>query len=675
MRLAATGLIVVLADSNALAAISTRPGVGAIPYSDAAGTGTTFRTWAPNASSVHVSGTFNFWSSTAQPLSSEGNGWWSVDVALVGAGAQYKFVIRNGSQTLWKNDPRARDLTSSIGNSVVYKPTTFQWQTTDYSMPTWDKIVLYEMHLGTFGTSTSGYPPATLDQCAARLDHLKDLGVNMVALMPMNEFPGDTSWGYNYSHPYAVESAYGSPDDLKEFVDAAHARGIGVTADLVFNHLGPNDLDMWTFDGWSQNGLGGIFFYNDYRAYTPWGNTRPDFGRGEVRSFIRDNAMLWLDEFRMDGLRFDGTKYIRKTDQFGSEIPEGWSLMQWINNDIDAVSPEKFIVAEDMDVNPWLTKTTGAGGAGFDSQWDAAFFPVMRNAVIVTNDADRDMNAVRDAIAFSYNGSAQQRVIYTESHDEVANGKRRVPEEISPGAADSWYARKRSTLGAVAVLTAPGVPMIFQGQEFLEDEYFRDNVALDWSRKTTYSGIYKLYKDLIALRTNTANATRGLSGWSTNVFHVNNNDKVIAFHRWQNGGDLDDTIVVLNFSATPKLNYRIGMPRSGLWRCRFNSDWTGYSGDYTNVICLETSTQSGPYDGLAQSALVSLGAYSAVILSQGNPPPPIADGDINADGMVNGLDMTIILGAWGTSGGAADINDDGLVDGLDMTIVLSGWTL
>ena len=368
------------------------------------------------------------------------------------------------------------------------------------------------------------------------------------------------------------------------------ARSIAVTCDVVYNHIGPNDMDIWQFDGWSQNGLGGVFFYNDSRAYTPWGDTRPDFGRGEVRTYLRDNAMMWLNEFRMDGLRVDGTKYIRRVGQDGPDIADGWSLLQWINNEVDAVAPQKLIVAEDMDVEPYMTKTTGAGGAGFDSQWDASFYPQIRSASITSNDADRNMYSVRDAIAFSYNGSMQQRVIYSESHDEVANGKQRVPEEISPGNAGSWSARKRSTLAAALVMSAPGIPLLFQGQEFLEDEWFRDDVALDWSRKTTYSGIFKLYQDLVALRKNATGVTRGLSGFSTNVFHVNNTEKLIAYHRWQNGGELDDTIVIANFSATPRLNYRIGMPRSGLWKCRFNSDWTGYSSDYANTLCLTTST-------------------------------------------------------------------------------------
>ncbi|MSR44680.1 MAG: 1,4-alpha-glucan branching protein [Phycisphaerales bacterium] len=660
--------------SASFAQVSTRPGIGAIPFTSATGNGTTFRTFAPFADSVAVAGTFNFWSTTSRPLFSEGNGYWSFDVPLAQAGAQYKFHVRRGTQALWRNDPRARDLVSSVGNSVVYDPNTFVWQTQNFSIPSWDKLVMYEMHVGTFGTSTSGATPSTLDQCVAKLDHLVELGVNVIALMPTCEFPTDRSWGYNASYLFSVESAYGNPNDLKEFVDAAHSRGIAVTTDVVFNHIGPSDMDMWQFDGWSQNNLGGIFFYNDYRAYTPWGDTRPDFGRGEVRTFLRDNALMWLNEFRMDGLRIDGTKYIRRVGQDGPDIPDGWSLLQWINNDIDAISPQKLIVAEDMDVNHFMTKTTGAGGAGFDSQWDSSFYPPIRTAAITPNDADRNMFSVRDAIAFSYNGSMQQRVIYSESHDEVANGKQRVPEEISPGNAGSWYARKRSTLAAAIVMSSPGIPLLFQGQEFLEDEWFRDDVPLDWSRKITYAGIFKLYQDLIALRTNATGVSRGLSGFSTNVFHVNNTDKVIAFHRWQNGGELDDTIIIANFSATPKLNYRIGVPRAGLWKCRFNSDWTGYSSDYANTLCVATSTDSAPWDGLAQSALVSVGAYSVIMFSQGDPPPTYSPQDLNHDGVVNAADLTVLLSAWGTAGSAADIDGDGIVAGSDLASMLSAWT-
>src|SRR5205085_10147408 len=145
-------------------------------------------------------------------------------------------------------------------------------------------------------------------------------------------------------------------------------------------------------------------------------------------------------------------------------------------------------------------------------------------------------------------GDAARRVIYTESHDEVANGHARVPEEIWPGNAASWFSRKRSTLGAALVFAAPGIPMIFQGQEFLEDKYFQDSVPLDWTKLTTHAGIHALYRDVIRLRRNWFNQTRGLRGQRINVHHVNDVDKLLAFHRWENGGAGDDVGVVVTFA-------------------------------------------------------------------------------------------------------------------------------
>jgi len=652
---------------------SIRPGVGAIPYFGTPA-GTTFRVWAPNATAVRVAGTFNNWNATSHPLANEGNGYWSGDVNFVYAGTQYKFVITGPAGTIWKNDARARQVTNSVGNSVVVNHSAFTWTTPNFQIADWNKLVIYELHIGTFGQTPDGVLPANFDEARAKLDHLADLGVNAVQVMPIGEFPQGISWGYNPSFPYAVESAYGTPTDLKEFVDAAHARGIAVFSDLVFNHLGPTDLDLWQYDGWSQNNGGGIFFYQDSRAVTPWGNTRPDFGRGEVRSYIRDNVMYWLDEYRLDGHRMDGTKYIRKVDQAGPDIPEGWSLLQWINDSVDAAYPGKISICEDLDNNPWLTKPTGAGGAGFDAQWDAQFYWPVRGNLITPNDADRDMNAIRGAILANYNASAFQRVIYTESHDEVANGQSRMPEAIWPGNASSWFSKKRSTLGAAVVMTSPGIPMLFQGQEFLEDGWFQDTDPVDWTKATTFAGIKALYKDLIALRKNSAGLTRGLTGQSTNVYHVNQGWKVLGFHRWMNGGEKDDVIVVMNFSSTPRTGYRVGFPRDGRWKVRFNSDWSGYDGSFANTGTYDLdATYATPWDGMPASGIFDIGAYTCLIFSQGDVPPPTNASDLNADGRVDAADLALLLNAWGTAKGAADINRDGAVNGVDLAILLWQW--
>lgn len=587
---------------------SSKAGMGA----QVLGGDTTFRVWAPNATSVSVAGTFNSFSATANPLVAEGSGNWSVDVLGDQAGDEYKFVIDGA---IWKNDPQAKDVTNSVGNSIVVNDPAYAWSS--FTAPGWTDMLIYEMHIGTYNDAPGGNP-GTWTSAIAKLDHIEDMGFNAVGLMPIAEFAGDWSWGYNPAYSFAPESIYGSRTDVKDFVDECHQRGIAVLVDVVYNHLGPSDLDMWQFDGWTGSGSGGgIYFFEDWRAQTPWGHTRPDYGRNEVRDYLKDNALYWLTEFNMDGLRWDSTVNIRtQNNGGGGDIAEGWTLMQYINNEIDAAMPWKISIAEDLQNNDWMTKTTGAGGAGFDSQWDAAFVHPIRDAIIEQNDANRDMYAVRDAIATVYNGDMVDRVVYTESHDEVANGHARVPEEIWAGNASSWYSKKRSTLGAGLVFTSPGVPMIFQGQEFLEDGYFADTDPLDWTKATTFSGITDLYTDLISLRKNTAGKTAGLGGGNVNVHHVNNSGKVLAYHRWKNGGNGDDVIVVANFSGTGYSSYNIGFPSGGTWKVLFNSDWNGYDSAFGNWTAYDTSASWGAKDGMSYNANVGIGPYTVIILSK-----------------------------------------------------------
>lgn len=592
---------------NAALIASAKSGMGAwVDSGD-----TTFRVWAPNATTVTVAGSFNSWSGTATPLVAEVGGTWSVDVAGDQRGETYKYVIDG---TLWKNDPRATAVTNSVGDSIVTAPSTYSWSS--FTAPGWHDLVIYEMHVGTFN-DTAGGNPGTWQSAITKLNYLQSLGVSAVQVMPIAEFAGDFSWGYNPAHPYAPESIYGDPDDMKDFIDECHQRGIAVIIDVVYNHFGPSDLDMWRFDGTYTGSYGGIYFFQDWRAPTPWGDTRPDYGRGEVRTYLRDNAMYWLSEFHADGLRWDSTINIRtQNNGGGGSISDGWSLMQWINNEIDSSMSWKISIAEDLQNDDWMTKTTGAGGAGFDSQWDAAFVHPIRDAVIEATDANRDMWDVRDAIAKIDNSDRLKRVIYTESHDEVANGHARVPEEIWPGNASSWYSKKRSTLGAALVFTSPGIPMMFQGQEFLEDGYFQDTDPIDWSKATTNAGIVDMYTDLIGLRRNVGGKTAGLRGNGVNVHHVNNTDKLVAFHRWDSGGAGDDVIVVANFSSTGYSSYNIGFPSSGTWKVRFNSDWNGYDTGFGNWSSNNTTAVSGAKDGMSYNANVGIGPYTVIILSK-----------------------------------------------------------
>ena len=244
------------------------------------------------------------------------------------------------------------------------------------------------------------------------------------------------------------------------------------------------------------------------------------------------------------------------------------------------------------------------------------FVHPIRRAVITPDDEQRSLAAIRDAICYRYNDDAFDRVIYSESHDEVANGRARVPQEISPNDPKGWYAQKRSTLAAAMVFTAPGIPMLFEGQEFLEGGWFRDTVPVDWDQRDEFHGIVRLYRDLIRLRRNRDGFTRGLCGQHTQVYHLHDERKVIAFHRWDKGGPSDDVVVVANFFHDAQDGYVIGFPAEGTWKLRFNSDWHGYNDDFKNHPSTDVIAESGAYDGLPWNAAISIGPYSVLIFSQ-----------------------------------------------------------
>jgi 1,4-alpha-glucan branching enzyme len=573
--------------------------------------GTTFRVWAPHARRVTVSGDFNAWSRERDPLISEKNGYWSATINRAREGDQYKFVIHNGASSLLRNDPYAREINKQYGNSIIRRSKAGRQEEPPSWMASWNELVIYELHVGTFNGAADGRP-GSFEDTVEKLPYLRDLGINAIEIMPVAEFAGDYSWGYNPAHPFAVTQAYGGPEAFRRLVQKAHETGIAVIVDVVYNHFGPQDLDLWQFDGWQQDGKGGIYFYNDWRSATPWADTRPDYGRAEVRQYIRDNAMMWMEEFGVDGLRWDATSYIRNVHghdgDLGGDIAEGWGLLRWVNDEINLRQPWFLNIAEDLQNNNLLTKATPEGGAGFDAQWDAGFVHSIREAIIAADDQQRDMTAVAQALQNQYGGDVFQRIIYTESHDEVANGKARVPEEIAPGKADTLFARQRSTLGAALVFTAPGIPMIFQGQEFLEDGWFDDHDPLDWSKKWKHAGINALYADLISLRRNRSGFSRGLTGQQMQITHLDDENKLIAFQRWEFGGPGDDVVVVANFANRAHETYELPFPADGTWRLRFNSGDPQYDPGFPKATAQDlvvaenhTSVAIGPYSVLIYS--------------------------------------------------------------------------
>jgi 1,4-alpha-glucan branching enzyme len=583
----------------------TPPDLTPLPAPPLGGTltpkGATFKVWAPHADAVTVSGDFDNWG-TNHSLNKGSDNVWSGDVDGARAGQHYRYLVAHGSQIVKRSDPRARALDDANGESVLVDSAAYAWQSAPFDSPDFDHQIIYELHLGTFNVRP-GDAHGTYQSAIDRLDALVALGVNMIEVMPISEFPGTRSWGYNPAGLFAPESSYGTPDDFRALVDAAHARSIGVIVDVVHNHYDATLLRCWDGDCLGKQG---IYFYTNGLANTDWG-PRPDFGRPEVRAYILDNARMWLADYRCDGLRWDSTINIRGGNG------DGWALLRAMNDATHAQFPRTIQIAEDWQGDANLSRKTKDGGGGFDSQWDG-FVRDINDTILATSDGARSMATVAGAIARAYDAHATERVIFTESHDEVANGRRRIPEMISPGDAGSLAARQRSTLGAVIVFTSPGIPMLFMGQEMLTDGSFADDHPLDWTRATTYAGIVKLYTDLAHLRRNTDGTTRGLTGDNVSVFHVNDNAKVIAWRRWKAAGD--DVVILANFSGTAFATYEIGLPAAGTWKVRFRSDDKRYSPDFAGAPAAPVVATNVARDGLPFKAGLQLSPYSAVILSR-----------------------------------------------------------
>jgi len=581
-------------------------GLGIVPVADAAGTGISFRVWAPFAQEVSVTGLLHH---AAIPLlREEGLDTWKIFVVdgQSASGVVYVITGANG-EYLEKRDPRSRAVTSSRGKSLVYDPFAYAWDEGDPAIDPWNEWVIYQLHVGSF------HGAGTLDDVIAKLDYLKELGINAIAPLPVLEFPGRNSGGYNPCDPFAIAHQYGGPDAFKRLVEACHRRNMAVIVDVIYNHLGPTDIDLWKFDGWYEDRFGGIYFYQDERADTDFG-PRPDFGRPEVRSYILDNLQMFLCEYRVDGFRWDSTVNVRRGRK--GDIPDGRRVMFEGNCLIRNFNPQAISIAEDL--QDWPELTNPEGSYRFDSQWGSGFYHTLYQALVNANDSDRRVTDIARMIGLRDNENAFTRLVYSENHDEVweLNRKRRLPDRIDENDPLSYWARKRSTLGAAIMMTAPGIPMIFMGQEFLSTGTWRDGETMNWTMTEEQEKIHQLYRDLIPLRRNSGGSTGGLAGQQVNVFRVDDEKKVIAYHRYDQGGAGDDVVVVANFSVTPLQGYRIGFPRPGTWHVRFNSDSGIYGDDFTDIGGDHYETEEMPLDHLANSGEIDIGPYSVVILSQ-----------------------------------------------------------
>lgn len=578
------------------------------------GNGATFRVWAPRALEVYISGNFNGWTQhEASKLVRDSRGYWAGFIPNVHDGDPYKFFIVGEGSRGYKRDPYARELTTNpaypFSNCVVRNPDSYPWHDQDFRPPPFHDLMIYQLHIGSFYGPNRGQRVATFLDVLDRLDHLMALGVNAIEPMPVVEYASPRSMGYDGSDFYSPEMDFvvhpselepylqkindllarrGHPPltqahlavpihQLKALVDLCHVYGLAVILDVVYNHAGHQvkgqDESLWFFDR-----AAGQDNPNDSLYFTDQTHTGPVFAfwKEEVRQFLIDNAAFFVQEFHVDGFRYDQVSVI-----VAQNHSDGWRFCQDLTESVASIAPSAVQIAEYWDVDPWVVRQPAEHGAGFDATWHDGLRESIRGAIsqsVHGKDARVDLDAIARNLYPPEFSAAWKAVQCVESHDEVYKGREpRIPALSDPSHTRSWYARSRARVATGLLLTAPGIPMLFMGQEFLEDKPWSDNPDFDQGTLIGWEGLengekamvdhLRFTRELIALR----RRHPALRGDPINVFHLHNDNRILAFHRWLEGIGRD-VVVVASLNEATLYDYLLGFPRSGRWLEVFNSD-------------------------------------------------------------------------------------------------------
>jgi 1,4-alpha-glucan branching enzyme len=542
-------------------------------------------------------------------MAAAGDGTFSTVVAGAKAGDTFHYGLTAVGGPLVRLDPWCRERVGS--ECRIVDPTAYAWHSGAFQRPAREQTVVYELHVGSFAVA-AGAAQGTFASLQASLASLADLGPNVIELMPVEAFGGKSNgWGYNPQLYLAPNPGYGAADDFRALVDAAHQQSIGVWLDVVFNHYdGWSQAPLHCFDGDCPSGAAGIYFFPPGAwATTPWG-PRPDYTDPEVAGLITGSVSAWITEAHVDGFRWDSVSNIRGNDGQGT-APGGRDLLVQGNAIIHALGATS--VAEDLKGYAAITQPATAGGFGFDAQWDGFGYAV-DGVLTMTSDDARDLGAIQGALQGSYAGDPFARLIFVEDHDTVGNGGAHLPSLIDSANPESFAARKRSMLGGVLLLTAPGVPMLFQGQDLLATGTFANPPAPLAPPDAAGVAMRAFYRDMIRLRRNLDGGSGSLADPSVEILHRNDTAKVIAYRRY--GPANEEVVVIANLRNKAYAAYDIGVPSAGAWKVRLDTDWTKYGADFAGGETGALQTTPMPYSGFPYKLTTALGAYSAVVLTR-----------------------------------------------------------
>jgi 1,4-alpha-glucan branching enzyme len=590
--------------------------------------GTAFAVWAPSARAISVVGEFNSWDGRLHAMRSLGGGGvWELFLPGVGPGARYKYEILTADGELkLKADPCAQEAEVPPKTASIVTQPLHEWRDEEWlerrgaDKPLERPMSIYEVHLGSWRLNTlEGNRSLTYLELADELSaYALDMGFTHVELLPVMSHPFSGSWGYQVTGYFAPSARWGSPDELREFVDRMHERGVGVILDWVPAHFPRDDFALARFDGTA------LYEHADPRrgAHPDWGTLVFNYARHEVRNFLISNALFWLREYHADGIRVDAVAsmlyldYSRREgewvpNQFGGrEDLDAVSFLKEMNEVMYGREPGIVSAAEESTAWPGVSRPTYLGGLGFGFKWNMGW---MHDTLAYFQQDPIYRRYHHHELTFSLMYAFSENFILPLSHDEVVHGKGSLYSKM-PG--DRW--QKLANLRALyAFMWAhPGKKLLFMGGELAQEAEWSHERSLDWHllEQPEHAGIQALVRDLNRVYRDEP-ALWEVDSEPSGFWWLEPNDaddNVLAFARASKDGERV-LVFVANLSPVPRGPYRLGLPRPTRWREVLNTDSTFYGGsDVGNLGLIEP--EPIPWHEQPFSAEVTLPPLAAVWL-------------------------------------------------------------